>query len=54
MANEKMPPHSDASVFEERLTFFSKPAEGEESKKFNLFDDADTHNSCVSNSRTGW
>jgi ATP-dependent RNA helicase DDX19/DBP5 len=46
MADEKTPPPSDASgiakSFEERLTFPSKTAEGEEPKKFNWADEAET------------
>lgn len=46
MADEKTSPPSDASgiakSFEERLTFPSKPAEGDEPKKFNWADDAET------------
>jgi len=46
MADEKTPPPSDASgiakSFEERLTFPSKATEGEEPKKFNWADDAET------------
>jgi hypothetical protein len=42
MAEEKTPPHSGASVFEERFTFPSKPAEGEEFKSFNWIDSSDT------------
>lgn len=46
MADDKTLPPSDASgiakSFEERLTFPSKAAEGEEPKKFNWADDAET------------
>lgn len=46
MADEKTPPPSDASgiakSFEERLTFPDKATEGEEPKKFNWADEAET------------
>jgi ATP-dependent RNA helicase DDX19/DBP5 len=46
MADEKTPPPSDASgiakSFAERLTFPDKATEGDEPKKFNWADDAET------------